>query len=324
MHFVSEFLPCAKSLSILKCRLSDIGKRLLCKKSLVGSERNVREREQSLHGRGFEDMFGHIFIDKIRFFLINIKSHSKKLVIPDTCNQVFGADQAATGGVYENDTVFHPGDTFLIDHMVSVRCEWAVKADQVTGRKKCFKGNIVKICLRFVWIQVVGEQFHAEAAADTRHGKPDLAGSDDPGCFSIQVHAHETIEGKVVFPAFDISFVGMTVGGEDESHCKLGDRFRRIAGNAEDFDAAFGSSFEIYIIITGTAHQDQTDTLMCKFFDHFCSKVCVYKSADPLVTGGEGSSLCVEICFNKSNVDIRMLRFQFIKKSLVIISCTIK
>lgn len=105
----------------------------------------------------------------------------------------------------------------------------------------------------------------------------------------------------------------MTVGGEDESHCKLGDRFRRIAGNAEDFDAAFGSSFEIYIIITGTAHQDQTDTLMCKFFDHFCSKVCVYKSADPLVTGGEGSSLCVEICFNKSNVDIRMRRFQFIK-----------
>jgi len=245
-------------------------------------------------------------------------------VIPDTCDQVFGADQAATGGVYENDTVFHPGDTFLIDHMVSVRCERAVKADQVTGRKKRFKGNIVKICLRFVRIQVVGEQFHAEAATDTRHGKSDLAGSDDPGCFFIQVHSHETIEGKVVFPAFDVSFVGMTVGGEDESHGKFGDRFWRITGNAEDFDAAFSSSFEIYIIITGTAHQDQTDTLMCELFDHFCSKVCVYKSADPIVTGGEGSSLCVEICFNKSNVDIRMLRFQFIKKSLVIISCTIK
>ena len=116
----------------------------------------------------------------------------------------------------------------------------------------------------------------------------------------------------------------MTVGGENESHRKLGDRFRRITGNAEDFDVAFSSSLEIYIIITGTAHQDQTDTLMCEFFDHFCSKVCVYKSADPIVTGGEGSSLCLEICFNKSNVDIRMLRFQFIKKSLVIISCTIK
>ena len=102
MHFVSEFLPCAKSLSILKCRLSDIGKRLLCKKSLVGSERNVREREQSLHGRGFEDMLGHIFIDKIRLFFINIEPYSEKFVIPDTCDQVFGADQAAAGGVYEN------------------------------------------------------------------------------------------------------------------------------------------------------------------------------------------------------------------------------
>ena len=120
MHFVSEFLPCAKSLSILKCRLSDIGKRLLCKKSLVGSERNVREREQSLHGRGFEDMLGHIFIDKIRLFFINIEPYSEKFVIPDTCDQVFGADQAAAGGVYENDTVFHPGEAFLIDHMVSV------------------------------------------------------------------------------------------------------------------------------------------------------------------------------------------------------------
>lgn len=72
----------------------------------------------------------------------------------------------------------------------------------------------------------------------------------------------------------------MTVGGEDESHCKLGDRFRRIAGNAEDFDAAFGSSFEIYIIITGTAHQDQTDTLMCKFFDHLFQGLRL-QSADP-------------------------------------------
>ncbi len=41
----------------------------------------------------------------------------------------------------------------------------------------------------------------------------------------------------------------MTVGGENESHRKLGDRFRRITGNAEDFDVAFSSSFEIYIII---------------------------------------------------------------------------
>ena len=106
MHFVSELFPCAKSLSILKCRLSDIGKRFLCKKSLMGSECDVREREQSLYSRSFEDMLGHIFIDKIRLFFINIEPYSEKFVIPDTCDQVFGADQAATGGVYENDTSF--------------------------------------------------------------------------------------------------------------------------------------------------------------------------------------------------------------------------
>ena len=123
----------------------------------MGSERNVREREQSLHGRGFEDMLGHVFIDKIRFFLIDIKPYCKKLMIPDTCDQVFSADQAAARGVYENDTVFHPGDAFLTDHMVSVRRERAVQADQVTGRKKRFKRNIRKICLRFVRVQVIGE-----------------------------------------------------------------------------------------------------------------------------------------------------------------------
>lgn len=143
-----------------------------------------------------------------------------------------------------------------------------------------------------------------------------FSGADDAGSFLIKVNAHETVQCKVVFTAFDICLVGVPVGGKSQCHGVFGNCFRRITGNTCHLDPAFCCSFQINIIVSGTAHQDQFYTLAVKFFNDRCAEICIYKCTDGIVAVGKSCGFFMDICFNEFNFNTWIRWKQLLKNSL--------
>ena len=129
-----------------------------------------------------------------------------------------------------------------------------MEADQITGGKKFVQRNIFQKVKIFIWEKIISDYFHTEATADFCHCLADFSGTDDTGSFLIKVYAHETVQCKVVFTAFDICFMGVAVGGKGKCHGVFGNCFRRITWNTCHLDFASGSSFQINVVVSCTAH----------------------------------------------------------------------
>ena len=213
-------------------------------------------------------------------------------MITDTGDQIFCTDQSSAWCIYENYAILHPGNRFFIYHMMRFRCKRTVQTDQITDCQQSVQRNIFQSGA-FVWIKIISNDFHPKSLTDSCHCKTNLSGTYDPGCFSIQINSHEPIQWEVIFSAFDICFMGMTICGKYQRHSVFGNCLGGISGNTKNFYATFCSFVQVYIIISCTAHQYQSYSLMSQFFNDFCSEICIYKRTDSIVSCGQRCSFFI-------------------------------
>ena len=83
------------------------------------------------NGDGIGDIPGIIAVYKrqyiCRFFFVNIQTNGEEFVITDTCDQVIGFDQSASGGIYKDHTIFHFCNRFGVDQMLCFRSHRTVQ-----------------------------------------------------------------------------------------------------------------------------------------------------------------------------------------------------
>ena len=118
--------------------------------------------------------------------------------------------------------------------------------------------------------------------------------------------------------------MGVPVGGKGQCHGVFGNCFRRITGNTCHLDSTFCCSFQINIIVSGTAHQDQFYTLAVKFFNDRCAEICIYKCTDGIVAVGKSCGFFMDICFNEFNFNTWIRWKQLLKKFPIVALGVIK
>ena len=116
----------------------------------------------------------------------------------------------------------------------------------------------------------------------------------------------------------------MAVGCQGKSHRVLGNCFRGIARDTDNLDSAFGRCFQINIVVSCAAHQDQLYTLTVQFFNYRCAKVSIYKCADGIIAVGKSCCFLMDVGFDKFDFNAWIGRKQLLKKFLIVALGVIK
>ena len=98
----------------------------------------------------------------------------------------------------------------------------------------------------------------------------------------------------------------MAVGSKGKCHGVFRNCFRRITRDTCHLDSAFGCSFQINIVVSSAAHQDQFYTLTVQFLDNRCAKIRIYKCTDGVIAVGKSSSFLMDIGFNEFDLNTRI------------------
>ena len=264
----------------------------------MGGQHHIGEGEQPLHRGGLQNGVGEILKDILRLLLVDVQAYGKEFVVPDAGDQIFGADQGAPGGVDQNNPILHFCDGVGVDQVPGVRGQGAVEADQVAAAEQIIQGDKGEPVQILPGVGIVGQHLHAEALANSGHGQADLTGAYDAGGLVVEVHPHQSGEGKVVLPALDIGLVGVTVGGEGQGHGVFRHRLRGVAGDPQHRNLVAGGGLQVHIVVTSTAHQDDLDAALGQPVNHRPGQVCVDKGADTVVTLGQGGGFRHQIGLN--------------------------
>ena len=219
-------------------------------------------------------------------------------MIPDAGDQVLGADQSAPGGVDQDDAVFHQGDGTLVDQVPGMAGQRAVEADQVAAPEQLLQRDIGDPVQSVFGVRVIGQHLHAEAPADTGHSQADLAGAHDTGGLAMEVDPGQTVEGEVVFTAFDIGLMGVAVGGQGQGHGVFRHRLRRVARHPQHRDIVALGGLQIHMVVARAAQQNQFDAAIGQGIDHSCAQVGVDKGAHRFVAAGQRRGFRQQIGLN--------------------------
>src|SRR5699024_11587738 len=107
LHFVSCSLPFFKGHGIVQSSSGNSLQSFLGKESLVGSDHNIRERKKSGCGGVFQNLIRTVLENILGLFLIYIQSYAGKFSGPDSIDKIVGLYQTASGGIDQDQTVFH-------------------------------------------------------------------------------------------------------------------------------------------------------------------------------------------------------------------------
>ena len=250
--------------------------------ALVGRHDDIGEGQKPCGGGVHEDVILPVFEDVLGLLLVDIQTHAEELVLPDARDQVIGLDEAAAGGVDQDHAVLHLLDGLEINHVVGAVHEGAVQGDEVAGGKQGVEIHIGHEGQVGILVHVVGNHLHAEALADPRHGRADLAGAHNAGGLAVEVDAQKSLEAEVILPHLDIGLVEVPVHSQRQRHGVLGHSLGRVAGDAHHPDAQASGDVQIHVVKAGAAHEHQLHAPFVELLQHRGADVGAYKRADGL------------------------------------------
>ena len=155
-----------------------------------------------------QNLIGAILKYIVGLLFVYIQTYPCKLVQTDTFNEVIGFYQCASGGVDQNDTVFHLTDGINVNHVIGGVHQGTMKGNDIALFQQSVQRNIFHEILQGrILVYIIGDDSHAKPVTDAAHGCTDFAGADDAGSFLIEIETHETAEAEVVFSYLIICFI---------------------------------------------------------------------------------------------------------------------
>ena len=143
--------------------------------------------------------------------------------------------------------------------------------------------------------RIAGEDAAAEAGQQPHDHLADLAGADDAGGLAVHVEADQAVEGEVAVADAGDGARDVAVEREDQRDRVLGDRVRRIGGDAHDADAELGGGGEIDLVEAGAAQRDEAGAALRELAEDGGVEVIVDEGRDDLEAAGQLAGGGVEV-----------------------------
>ncbi|MNE10232.1 hypothetical protein D3C80_1029360 [compost metagenome] len=137
--------------------------------------------------------------------------------------------------------------------------QWAVQADDAGFAQQLGQGHVAgaKGQQLRVGVGVVRQQLAAETGHDASEGGPDLAGTDHPDGFAVQVEAGQPVQGEVTFAGAVVGPMQAPVECQDERHGVLGNGVWRVGRHAHHGQAQALGGGQVDVVVAGRAQGDQ-------------------------------------------------------------------
>ena len=170
----------------------------------------------------------------------------------------------------------------------------AVQRDDIAAAEQLLKGDILNVgALRGEFI--IGDDMHAEAAADVDEHAPDLAGADNTDGLAVEVEAGHAVQREIEIARADIRLVDAPHRGQQERHCMLRDRIGRIRRHMHNAQTAVCGSLQIHIVVACAAHGDIFALELRELIEDGSVKLIVDKRTDAVAVACEVNGILGEL-----------------------------
>ena len=233
----------------------DIVQGLFGQKRLVGRDDHVGHGDQPGEQVVVENVAGAVLKENVGLLLVHVQAGRADFAGLDPLQQGLGVDQAAPGGVHEHHALLHPSDRRSVDHVTGLLRQRAVQGDDVGPLEQLVQRHVVDAAVRRRE-RIIGDDLHAEAAADVDEDPADLSGADDAHGLAVEIEARKTVQGEIEFPRAVVGLVNAAHGGQKQGDRVLRHGIGRVGGHVYHVDLAKGSS-HVHVVVARRAQGDQ-------------------------------------------------------------------
>ena len=246
--------------------VGNVGESFSREEGLVRSHDDVRHRDQAGEGVVGDDVPGVIVEEDVRFLFVHIEAGRADLALFDALEKGLGINQSATGGVDDYNAFLHALNRLRVDHVAVLVRQRAVQGNDIAPCKKLVEFNVLDARVGSGEF-VIGDDVHAETAADVQEDSPDLAGTDDSDGLAVQVKSGQPVQAEIEVARTDVSLVNPADGGQKKRHRMLRHRIRRVGRHANHVNSSV-SMLDVDIVVAGAAKRDEPHAHLINAVDH--------------------------------------------------------
>ena len=265
----------------------------------MGGHDHVGHGDESGQGIVLQNVPRIVLKEEIRLLLVHVQTGRAHLAGLDGREQCLGIYQRASGGVEENHPALALGQRILVDDVVGLLGQGAVKGNDVAPREQLVQLHIadgvpvVKACGGEF---VVAQNLHAEAAADIDEHPPDAPRADDAHRLAVEIEARHIVEAEIEIAGTNVGLVDAADGGKEQSHGMLGHGVGGVGGDAHHVDAAEGV-LHVHVVEARAAQGDELDPQLAEAVDDGGIDGIVDEHADPVVPRGQLHGVLAQLGF---------------------------
>ena len=296
--------------------MGDVFERFVGEKGLVRGDEDVGHREQTCELVILQDVLGEILEEKFGLLLINVQTSRADSARFDALDQGVCFDQGTARGVDQNYAVSHHCNRLSVDHVCGFLGERTVERDDVAFPKELLGGDVGNIGIgngEFV----IGEDIHAEAAADIDENAADLSCANDANALAAQIKAGQSCQAEIEAFGADIGLMGVADDGEEHGHGMLGDSVGGVGGNTHHADVFLARVTQIHIVESRTTQSDQAYAEVGETVDHGCVDGIVDKYANAVKAACQLGGVLTQLRFKKLVGNVVCLAVAFKSRDVV-------
>ncbi|MNJ45349.1 hypothetical protein D3C77_404390 [compost metagenome] len=262
----------------------------------MGGDDHVGEGQQAGQYVVLQRQVGAVLEEQLGFFLVDIQAEVTQLAVLQGLDQRRRIDQCATAGIDQHRAGLQLRQALRVDQVAGVFGQGAVQADDLCLAQQLRQFQITRAQgqqLR-VGVRIVRQQLASETGHDAGEGGTDLASTDHPDGFAMQVEAGQPVQAEVAFAGAVVGAVQATVEGQDQGDGVFRHSMRRIGRYTNHRQAQAFRCAKVDVVVAGRAQGDQARTAGGEAFEHGGIEVIVDERADHFMTAGQRCGVFVQ------------------------------